>query len=137
MFDIIGYWGVLTITLIFPILLGLWIFGGFTNSRVRELGGTNIEWIHKLDKQLNDSIMGILIVLGTIVSAILSFAWVIRSFTDAKPFTFIGWHSGFAEITSPVSGFVIAAVVALVVYDSGLRAYVRINKLVSKLEEKA
>ena len=137
MFDIIGYWGVLTITLMFPILAAVWLFGCFTNARVKELGGAPIGIFHRFDKALENAVLGVPMVIGCIVSAIVSFVWAIYTLTGKGTLTFIQWHSDFAEMLSPVSGFVIAAVVFMVAYDLALKAYVKVNKLVSKLEEKA
>lgn len=137
MFDIIGYWGVLTMTLMFPILVLVWLFGCFTNARVKELGGAPIGIFRRFDKKLEGPAIGIPVVLGCFVSVILSAVWAIGSVTGKLSHSFIGFHSAFSELLSPVSGFVIAAVVFMIAYDMALKAYVKVNKLVSKLEEKA
>lgn len=137
MFDIIGYWGVLTMTLMFPILVLAWLFGYFTNARVKELGGAPISIFSRFDKKLEGPAIGIPVVLGCFVSVVISAVWAIAQMAGHTEMSFISWHSTFSEKLSPVSGFVIAAVVAMIAYDMALKAYVKVNKLVTKLEEKA
>lgn len=137
MFDIIGYWGVLTINLMFPILAAVWLFGCFTNARVKELGGAPVGIFHRFDKALENAVLGVPLVIGCILSAVVSFVWSIYTLTDKGTLTFIQWHSVFAEMLSPISGFVIAAVVFMIAYDMILKGYVKVTKLVDKLEEKA
>lgn len=136
MFDIIGYWGVLTMTLMFPIIIAVWLFGCFTNCRVEELGGAPVGIFKGLDDTLNKGHIGIPVGIGCLISVVISFVWAIYTLTGKGILTFIQWHSGFAEVLSPVSGFVLAAVVFMIAYDMALKAYVKVNKLVSKLEEK-
>lgn len=137
MFDIIGYWGVLTVTLMFPIAAFVWLFGCFTNTRVKELGGSPISIFQRFDKSLENPVIGIPLIVGCILSLILSAIWTIGVMTNKLDFTFIGWHSAFSEKCSPVSGFIIAAVVFMSAYDMALKAYVKVTKLVTKLEKKA
>ncbi|MGL4751632.1 MAG: hypothetical protein ACRCXB_04300 [Aeromonadaceae bacterium] len=137
MFDIIGYWGVLTMTLMFPILVAVWLFGCFTNARVKELGGTPVGIFKRFDKLMEGPAIGIPVVLGCFVSFILSMVWAIGTMHGSIELSFIGFYSAFSEKLSSFSGFIIAAVVFMVAYDMALKAYVKVNKLVSKLEEKA
>lgn len=137
MFDIIGYWGILTLTLMMPVVAALWFFCCMTNERVRELGGAPIPLFVKFDKTLERCIYGMPVVIGCIASAIVSVIWAVVTFSDKTELSFIGWHSAFSEAISPVSGFVLAAIALMVAYDMGLRAYIRVSKLVNKLEEKA
>ncbi|MGL4352761.1 MAG: hypothetical protein ACRCTP_02250 [Aeromonas popoffii] len=136
MFDIIGYWGILTTTLMFPILVAVWLFGCFTNARVAELGGAPVGIFKRFDKSLENPILGVPVIIGCIVSALLSLVWAVGTMTGKLAFTFIGFHSAFSEMLSPVSGFFIAAIVFMVVYDMALKGYVKVTKLVDKLEEK-
>lgn len=138
MFDIIGYWGVLTITLMFPILAAIWLFGCFTNKRVEELGGAPVGIFKRFDKSLENPILGVPLVIGCIISFIVSGAWVVHvKLVSRSTDTFMGWHSDFAEVLSPISGFLITALVFMVAYDMALKGYVKVTKLVTKLEEKA
>lgn len=136
MFDIIGYWGVLTITLMSPILAVAWVFADFTNARIEELGGNKSPMLSAFSKFLNTPSVGLPMVLGCVSSAGLALIYAMNTLCkDDFTTTFIGWYSDFAEALSPVSGFILCAIAALVVYDMALRAYVRINKIVSKLEQ--
>lgn len=129
--------GVLTITLMFPLVIVLWAFGCFTNKRVEELGGAPVGIFKRLDKALEAPVLGIPVVVGSIISVIASAIWVIGSMTGNLNLSFIGWHSAFSEHCSPVSGFILAAIVFMVAYDMALKGYVKVTKLVTKLEEKA
>ena len=137
MFDVIGYWGVLTFMMIFPIVTLVWLFTEHTNKRIRELGGKPVAMFVALDKALDAKHIGIPVILGTIVGVILSAIWAIGKMVSEDWVSYIGWFSTISEKMSPFSGFVIVFVLAFIAYDMALKGYVRVTKLVNKLEEKS
>lgn len=138
MFDIIGYWGVLTLSLITPLVVLVWIFCGVSQGRIKELGGAPVPLFTAVDKFMDKPAVGVLVIGGCIFGVIMSFIWACGAILSVEGWrTFIGFHSNFAEMVSPVSGYLLTIVAFLIVYDIMLKGYVKVTKLVNKLEEKA
>ena len=137
MFDVIGYWGVLTALMMFPIVVLFWLFTEFTNNRIKELGGKPVPLFTAFDKFLDKGHIGVPLIIGTIFGVILSCAWVIGLVCKEEWYTYIGFFSKISEKLSPVSGYVLTLVVVFLAYDMALKGYVRVTSLVEKLDAKA
>lgn len=137
MFDVIGYWGVLTLSLITPLVVLVWIFCGVSQGRIKELGGAPVPLFASVDNLMDKPAVGVTVIGGCIFGVIMSFIWATGAIVGAEDWaTFIGFHSNFAEMASPVSGYLLTIVALLVVYDIMLKGYVKVTKLVNKLEDK-
>ncbi|MGL5566844.1 MAG: hypothetical protein ACRDC4_14055 [Plesiomonas sp.] len=137
MFDVIGYWGVLTALMMFPIVCLAWLFTEFTNKRIKELGGKPVKMFDAFDKLLDKSYVGVPLVIGTFFGVVLSCVWAIGNIVKDEWFTYIGFFSKLSENLSPVSGYVLTLVVVFIAYDVILKGYVRVTTLVEKLDAKS
>lgn len=133
MFDVIGYWGILTITLMSPIVFALWVFLAQTNWRIKEMGGKEVPLFKKVDDFLDNKFVGLPLLLASAFHLVLAAIWLGKG---QGVTTYIGFFSGFSESVAPIAGYVLVFLLAFVVYDFMLKGYVRITKLVDKFEDK-
>lgn len=135
MFDLVGYWGFLTLSLMSPVVLVALAFILLSGKRIKELGGNEVK-VPKILGDIVDKILSplpvVAMVIGIIISVLVSCYWLVNS----SVFTFIGAHSYVAEFFAPFWGWVVVVVGSLVAWDMLLKMYVKVAKVISKVEAK-